>query len=125
MSKPIPDYTESQVWTLAESLKERFLKDIDIQLIDSEIRLNSQDDELTNVPGLYWEADDCHFLILKTGLSKYRCQFFYQADQQYGTDIDEYNEFADCIMSLLQVQAEYDLIHKQETDAAAKVQLSL
>jgi len=39
MNKPIPDFTESQVWTVEENLKEHFRKPVDIQLIESEIRL--------------------------------------------------------------------------------------
>lgn len=45
MSKPIPDYTESQIWTVAVNLKERFRTDIDIQLIESEVRLSSHERE--------------------------------------------------------------------------------
>lgn len=57
MSQPIPDYTESQVWTVAENLKVRFRRDINIQQVEIEIRLSPHDRELTLVPGLYWEAD--------------------------------------------------------------------
>jgi len=41
MSKPIPDFTERQIWTVQESLKEHFRKNIDIQLIESEVRIRS------------------------------------------------------------------------------------
>jgi len=43
MSKPIPDYTESQIWTVAKSLKEHFRKEVVIRLNESEIRLNPHD----------------------------------------------------------------------------------
>ena len=47
MSKPIPDYTESQLWTVAESLKERFRTGVDeladciVSLMTGAIRLQT------------------------------------------------------------------------------------
>ena len=54
MSKPITDFTESQVWTIQECLKNGFRKNINIQLIEDELAdctislLQAQADHLYN-----------------------------------------------------------------------------
>jgi len=118
MSKKIPDFTDTQVWTVTDSLKERFRAEIDVQLIESEVRIHPHDRELTEVPGLYWQAEDCNFIILKTGQNRFRCQFFYRVHQQYGTGIDEYDDLTDCIVSLLQVQSDQARNSQQDQDGA-------
>jgi len=50
-------------------------------------------------------------VIVKTGEDGYRCQFFYSAYQQYATARAEYDELADCVVSLLRAQAD----HEKET----------
>lgn len=49
MSKKIPDFTDSQIWTVQSTLAERFKEKIETQIIDSEIRLHPYDRELTPV----------------------------------------------------------------------------
>ena len=119
MSKKIPDFTDSQIWTVESTLAERFKEKIETQIIDSEIRLYPHDRELTPVSGLYREAEDCHFVIFKTGQSKYRCQFFYRIHQQYGTGIEEYDEIEDCIISLLRVQADHTRNSQQKNESTS------
>lgn len=118
MSKKIPDFTDSQIWTVQSTLNERFKMDIDVQVIDSEIRLFPHDSELTPVPGLYWEYENCHFVIFKTGQHKYRRQFFFRVHQQFGTGVEEYNELEDCIVSLLHVQADHARNEQQASETA-------
>ncbi len=50
-------------------------------------------------------AQDC--AIFKTGERKYRCQFFFRVHQQYGTGVFEYDDLAECTVSLLQAQADH------------------
>jgi hypothetical protein len=59
MSKKIPDFTDSQNWTVESTLAERFKKKIEAKIIDSESRLLPHDRELTPVIGLYREAEGC------------------------------------------------------------------
>jgi hypothetical protein len=104
----IADITDREKWIVQTTLRERYGRDIDLQIADSEIRLRPSDRTLTECPLFYWEVGDCHFVILKTGDSLYRCQFYYRLYQQYGTDIPEYDNLTECIVSLLQVQADYE-----------------
>ncbi len=103
----IPDISETEKWVIENTLKERYGQDVPIELADSEIRLNPSDRELSSCPVVYWSADDCNFIIFKTGDRRYRCQFFYRSYQQFGTGVHEYDDLTECIVSLLQAQADH------------------
>lgn len=103
----IPDITETEEWILQNTLKERYGKETEISYADAEIRLQPADRELSSCPVMYWQADNCNFVIFKTGERNYRCQFFYRGYQQYGTGVREYDDLSECAVSLLQVQADH------------------
>lgn len=104
----IPDITETETWVLKTTLKERYGRDVEFQLADAEIRLSPSDRELAICPVIYWQAEDgCHFVIFKSGERKYRCQFFYKPYRQLSTGVREYDDLTECVVSLLQVQADY------------------
>lgn len=105
----IPDFTESERWVVSSTLKERYGKEIETQDVETEIRLFPDDRELTVCPGIYWEDESgCHFIVSKTGESRYRCMFFYRVLRRYGTGKDEYDNLGDCVIALLRVQADHD-----------------
>ncbi len=110
----IPDFTENEVWTIQTTLNERFNEEKELQLAESEIRLSTTDRELNVCPAIYWEHGKCHFIIFKTGDSRYRCQFFYRVHQQYGTTINEFDDLSECTVILLQTQADHDIKHEEE-----------
>ncbi len=103
----IADITDSELWIIKTTLRERYGQDWEVQLADSEIRLSPSDRELTSCPILYWQADGCHFVVFKTGERRYRCQFFFRVHQQFGTGVHEYDDLTECLVSLLQVQADH------------------
>ena len=107
MSK-IADFTKSEIWTVESTLKERWGKDneIELQLAETEIRIHMGDKETTDCPAMIWQYEGCNFIVFKTGVQNYRCQFFYKGYQQYGTGVHEYDDIGDCIISLLQVQSD-------------------
>lgn len=104
----IPDITDTELWILNTTLRERYGEAVEINLGDSEIRLHPSDRELTQVPVAVWQAEDCNFIIFKTGDRLYRGQFFYRLYQQYGTGVHEYDDLTECVVSLLQTQADYE-----------------
>lgn len=103
----VPDISDSETWIIKTTLRERYHAEMDLQIADSEIRLRPSDRHVTSCPVWYWQKEDCHFIIFKTGSRNYRCQFFYRPYQQYGTGITEYNDITECVVSLLQAQADH------------------
>ncbi|MEJ2611103.1 MAG: hypothetical protein P8179_13730 [Candidatus Thiodiazotropha sp.] len=103
----IPDITDSEHWIIDTTLTERYGHKVETQIADSEIRLMPSDRDLSSCPVIYWEQEACNFIIFKTGSRKYRCQFFYRGYQQYGTGVHEYDDLTECIVSLLQAQADH------------------
>lgn len=111
----IADFTDSELWTVETTLRERYGEAPPVELAESEIRLRSSDRELTRCPVVYWERGDCHFVVVKSGDRRYRCQFFYRIHQQYGTGVTEYDDLTECMVSLLQAQAD----HERDRDSEA------
>jgi hypothetical protein len=108
----IPDFNDSELWVIRNTLKERYGEDKDLHLADSEIRMRPDDRVLTECPAVYWEAGDAHFVLVKTGLDRFRCQFYYRGYQQYGTGIREFDNIGDCVLTLLRTQADYEAKEK-------------
>lgn len=104
----IADFNGSEIWAIRTTLKERYAKDIELQLADSELRLNPEGSDMTLCPTVYWEIPPVSFVIFKTGSERYRCQFFYGSTEHYGTGIEEYDNISECVTSLLQIQADHE-----------------
>jgi hypothetical protein len=104
----VSDITDSETWVVRSTLAERYKEEMELQVADAEIRLNPSDRDTTACPAWYWEKDGCHFIVFKTGTRRYRCQFFYRPYQQYGTGVREYRDITECVVSLLQAQADHE-----------------
>ena len=113
----IDDFTDSELWTIQSTLRERYGEDREVQLADSEIRLHSADRELTTCPAAFWEDGDCHFVVIKTGDRRYRSMFYYRLYQQFGTGIDEFDDLAECLVATLQAQADHERDRKKAEEA--------
>ena len=103
----IPDFTETELWIIRSTVKERYGEPVTVEPAETEIRLWPGAKELTLCPAAYWEGGAAHFIIVKTAESRYRCQFYYRLHQMYGTGIEEYEDLGECVISLLQVQADH------------------
>ena len=103
----IEDFTTSELWIIRTTLAERYGKEIELELADTELRLNPYASELTTCPAAFWQQDGCHFIICKTGAPRYRCQFYYRVHEMFGTGIEEFDDLSECVVTLLQVQADY------------------
>jgi hypothetical protein len=103
----IEDFTDSELWIIRTTLEERYGEKIEPELAETELRLNPIATELTVCPAAYWEHEGCHFVVCKTGSPRYRAQFFYRVHQMYGTGIEEFDDLSECVVTLLQVQADY------------------
>jgi len=103
----IADFTKSELWIISTTLEERYGEPVEPQLADSELRLNPCSSELTLCPAAYWEHRNCHFVVLKTGDQQYRCQFYYHGHEMFGPDVEEFDDLSECMVTLLQVQADH------------------
>ena len=110
----IPDFSDSEMWIIKATLEERYGSAPELQLAETEMRLDRGRTELIPCPTVYWQVDDCHFVVVKTGDRHYRCQFFYRIHQMYGTGVEEYDDLTECVVSLLQVQADHQASERSE-----------
>lgn len=104
----IADITDNEQWIVRTTLQERYGREVEFQLADAEIRLRPSDRELTEAPVIFWEVDDCHFVVFKSGDRRYRSLFYYRLYQQMGAGAPEYDDLTECLVSLLQAQADYE-----------------
>ncbi len=112
----IPDFTDTELWSLRTVVKERYGKDVELQLADAELRLDPDSTTLTPCPTVFWSERDANFAIFKVGENRYRCQFFYSRREQYGTGREVYDNLAECATVLLQVQADHERDQALQTD---------
>jgi hypothetical protein len=108
MHTPITDFSAAQQEFVAKLLAQRYTKQVELQLADSELQLDLLSEELTVCPTLYWNERGAHFVVYKTGEERYRCQFFYSETEQFGTGHDEYDDIEKCVVTLLQVQSDHE-----------------
>ncbi len=105
---PTPDFTDAENKLVHDTLRERYSQATETSIADVELRIYPDDRELTECPAHYWEYDACHFILAKTGDSEYFCQFFYGNREQFGTGRERYDDLFNCIITLLQVQADHE-----------------
>lgn len=103
----VPDITDTELWVVEATLRERYGKAVEVQLADVELRLDPAVPDLTLCPAMVWKEQGAGFVISKVGDNRYRCQFFYSAREQYGTGKAEYDDLLDCVVTLLKLQADY------------------
>ena len=111
----IPDITETEQWAISTTLKERWPeRSIELQLADVEIRMHPGDRELSECPAIFWQVDEASFIIIKVADRVYRAQFFYRGYQQYGSGVKDFDDIADCLVTMLQVHADRETARKEE-----------
>ncbi|OIR14539.1 hypothetical protein GALL_43400 [mine drainage metagenome] len=104
----IPDFTEAEHKRVSGMLFERYAKFVPIQLADSELQLGGDPSRLTVCPTIYWNERGAHFIVCKVSASRYSCQFFYFEGEQYDAGRGEYDNLENCVLTLLQVQADHE-----------------
>ncbi len=102
----IPDFSESELDIIRDLLQLRYKKSVELHLADAELRLDPSSNDLRECPTVFWKERDCSFVIFKTGVREYRCQFFYEPSDQFGTGLDKYDDIQECVSALLQVQSD-------------------
>lgn len=103
----IPDFTDSEWQLVSQILLERYSRLVPLQAADVELQLDPASETLTTCPSLYWSELGAEFIVSKLADQRYRCQFFYSANEQFGTGRDVYDNLGDCVTNLLQLQADH------------------
>ncbi|MCW8901594.1 MAG: hypothetical protein OQK75_07815 [Gammaproteobacteria bacterium] len=101
----VNDFSADELKFIDETLNNRYGNPVETQRAE----IDFGDDNVADCPAIYWEHNGCHFIIAKGEDNKYFSQFFYDDDEQFGTEKPFYDELNHCIMSLLQVQADHEL----------------
>ncbi len=110
----IPGFSAPDLALVQATLRERFGYDVAVEEVETEVRLSPADRELTTCPALFWKAEDCAFVVAKTGPAAYRAMFYYSVKDRYGTGREEYDNLGDCVITMLKVQEEVARQRAQE-----------
>jgi hypothetical protein len=108
---PIRDIDDAERWVVESALRSRYGKRVETQLADVELKLSPQDEVLVACPTLYWEERGAAFVIAKIGDGRYRTMFYYPGDfnpEQYGTGRQEFDDLAECVTTVLRLQADHE-----------------
>ena len=103
----IPDFTEAEAKIIQDTLAERYGKSVNTEHAD--IEMPTEENEVYACPAIYWQHNDCHFVLAKTGEGEFASQFFYSPEEQLSTGKDFYDDVRDCLLTTLRVQADYEL----------------
>lgn len=103
----IPDFTDTEWQLVNQILFERYSRLVPLQAVDVDLQLDPASEQLTSCPALYWEGLGAEFIVAKVADQRYRCQFFYSAQEQFGTGRDVYDNLGDCVTTLLRLQADH------------------
>jgi hypothetical protein len=101
----IADFTEVEMRLVDVTLRERYGQAVQIEDVETEIRLLPADRELTACPAIYWEdGNRCRFVVSKTGVDKFRSMFFWSVKDRFSTGKEEYDNLGDCLVTTLKMQ---------------------
>ena len=104
----LPDFSDAERELASALLLKRYGHSVTLLAADSELQLDPASQNLTSCPTLYWNERGAHFVVCRTGDSRFRCQFFYSETEQYGTGRETYDDLEHCITTLLQVQSDHE-----------------
>lgn len=114
----VPDFTETELWTIQSTVNERYNRQVPLEVAETEVRLHPEDRVLVTRPAVYWDdGQGCHFVLIKLAPGAYRCQFYYRGFEQFGTGRDRYDDLLQAVITLLQVQSDYERIRRQRQEA--------
>jgi hypothetical protein len=108
MTNTTTDFTDSELKLVNHTLFERYGRMVALQTADAEVQLNPESEDLTLCPVIYWEERGAHFVVFKLDASLFKAQFFYNETTQYGTGKESFDNLGDCVITLLQVQADHE-----------------
>ena len=114
----IASFSDAEMHLVHAALRERFGQQMEVQEVETEIRLHPADRELTVCPALYWETEGrCRFVVSKTGNNKFRSMFFWSVKDRFASGKEEYDNLGDCVVTTLKMQEEAERSRAEELGA--------
>lgn len=109
MSTSVPEFSPEELDVVRATLVERYGENVEIELADTELSLDPESPEPVECPTVFWNRENCNFIVCKVGRQKFYCQFFYNPDEQYGTGRMFYDDLFELVATLLKFQTEHAL----------------
>ena len=111
MTMPAPlqaaaEFSRNDLALVATTLHERYGHEVAIEAVEVELAPEPDARTATPWPALYWQQRGAEFVVVKLGPDCFRPRFFYANGEQFGTGRDDYANLGDCLISVLQVQAD-------------------
>ena len=107
----IPNFTPAETETVRQLVHQRYQETIEIQLADSELMLDLKREQRVDCSTLFWHMHGANFAVIRSGMNRYRCQFFYTPHDRHSTGQKEFESLEQCVITLLQVQADHERNH--------------
>ncbi|MFZ0257913.1 MAG: hypothetical protein WAN46_20250 [Gammaproteobacteria bacterium] len=117
----IADFTDTELWIIQTTLKERYRSEVAVHLADTEVSLTpGKPNLISSCPAVFWDYNQTSFVVIKVGEHRYWCHFFGRDLGMFRPDKQEYDEVADCVVTLLQVQADHERRRSQQLEGSSK-----
>ena len=123
MSASISDFSNAEINAVQVLVNARYGEPTELLLGDSEVQLDPENPDLAECPVIYWNAQDCNFIVLKTGEDQYRAQYFYTPHEQVSTRQAFFTAVEDSVVAVLREQAENAREAGDVTNGAAAAEL--
>jgi hypothetical protein len=107
----IPNFTPTDIEMVQQLVHHRYQERVEIQVTDSELMLTSEREQLVDYPKLFWHVHGANFAVIRSGLNRYRRQFFYTPHDQHFTGQEEYDSLELCVITPLQIQGNHERGH--------------
>jgi len=120
MSQSVPDFSDKQIASVQAMVDKMFGEQIELQLGDGDILVDAESAKASLCPVIYWQAQECHFLVFRVGADQYRAQYFYTPQDQHTTQQLDFTDVADCVTVLLKEQAK-NIANKQDNNESETV----
>lgn len=104
----ISPFTPDEIDLVSSLLRSRYFSDTAVEEIEADVQLDPADAGPVTCPGLYWSARGAHFVLVKAGEGRFRTQFFYGEQEQFGTGRLEYDDLGECVTVLLRLQSDHE-----------------
>jgi hypothetical protein len=124
MAAAIAEFTVADRNFVGDILRERYLREVEPEPAEAELRLDPESEELTACPTLYWSERGAHFVVFKLPGGRFHCQFFYSENEQFGTGIDRFDDLGQCVRTLLQVQSDHERSRAGARSGATAIELA-